>query len=107
VYNGTKLALVDLDEGSVEADAPKRVFEDGSVRYPYLWYPNFLRKWSQAMLYTQIQLLASFLLLVDSWSNQQEQKERLDKLHQLAKTLMTTSCWWTTKQKGSMLQMNA
>ena len=87
VYNKShqKLVLVDLDEGTVAADAPIRIFQDeNSERFPYLRYPNYLRARSQAKLYTKIQLLFSFLMLVDPW--RQQEKERLDKLDMLANT---------------------
>ena len=90
VYNekSNKLALIDLDEGVHEADAPERVFEDiASLQYPYLRYPNFLRSWSEAKLYTQIQLLASFMLLVDSLDSLNEEETRaVEKLHDVTNT---------------------
>ena len=65
VYNEAtqELVLIDLDEGTKKANAPKRIIEDDGVLYAYLRYPNCLRGWEQALLYTQIQLVASFLLL--------------------------------------------
>ena len=90
LYNtvSQKLTLIDLDEGTVEANAPKRILEDDSVVYAYLRYPNFLRAWRQTLLYTQIQLVASFLLLTSPSSLfgnlKEEQKSSVHKLHRMA-----------------------
>ena len=89
VYNAVsqKLTLIDLDEGTVKANAPKRILEDDSVVYAYLRYPNFLRAWTQALLYTQIQLVASFLLLTSPsglFDNLNDEKSSVDKLHRMA-----------------------
>jgi len=66
VYNSVsrEIVLIDLDEAVYGISAPRRVIQEvEGERYPYLCYPNVLRCWSIAQVYTEIQLVASFLLL--------------------------------------------
>jgi hypothetical protein len=66
VTEENELMLIDLDEGTVKAATSNRVIAHAqSSKYPYLRYPNFLREWEYRKLYTQIQMLAIFLHLVD------------------------------------------
>jgi hypothetical protein len=64
--NNKKLMLVDCDEGTVEQPVCKRVIDNRkNAKYPFLRYPNFLRVWENAELYTQIQMLATFLEILE------------------------------------------
>jgi hypothetical protein len=64
--NMKKLILIDCDEGTVRQPAFQRVVDNAkTVKYPYLRYPNFLREWENAKLYTQIQMLATFLAIIE------------------------------------------
>jgi hypothetical protein len=61
-----KLMLIDWDESMMAKDTPMRYLVNvENIQYPYLRYPNFLRKWSNVQMYTQIQMVSSFFTLLD------------------------------------------
>lgn len=87
VYNEStqKLVLIDADEGTVGTNAHKRVVEqDDELQYAYLRYPNFLRAWKNRRLYTELQLVASFLLLAEMFEQTVEQDKTAVKRLQIA-----------------------
>jgi hypothetical protein len=84
VTDEDKLMLIDVDEGTLEADAPQRKIDnDNNTKYAYLRYPNFLRSWANVMWYTQIQLLFSFLHFSNDVRDDPTAKEVNEKLKQL------------------------
>jgi len=66
VYNeeSKQLVLIDIDEGTICDHAHKRVIKQ-TEPYSYLCYPNFFRAWQFRELYTNLQMVASFLILSD------------------------------------------
>lgn len=66
VYNevAVELVLIDLDEGTTGIKAPKRaIVQDDELPYPHLQYPNYFRAWRNRVVYTQLQLVATFVLI--------------------------------------------
>jgi hypothetical protein len=81
VYNGRPeggLTLIDIDEGVAEGRAPTRDC-DPDLLFPYLRYPNYLRRFEDRRSYTLLQLVASFLLYVEEFfpSPQRQQLQDL------------------------------
>jgi hypothetical protein len=109
VTDDKKLMLIDLDERTVEADVAERVIHDVTKeKYPYLRYPNFLRQWENAQLYTQSQLIASFLYLVSKITmdkesstkgNKEEEKTTQDKDKETKSTKVEEDDKSTTMEK--------
>lgn len=69
VYNQElgKIVLLDIDEGRCEPNnAPQRVLEEASDEpFASLQYPNVYRIWDNRKVYTQLQLIDSFLVMIE------------------------------------------
>ena len=88
--------MIDLDESTVKTNAPMRSdsIEGSKEDFVYLRYPNYFCAWRHRVLYTQTQLVASFLLLVsylDDESLQENQKDPVKDLIFWHKRPMNTS----------------
>ena len=87
VYNevSNDLVLIDLDESTVKTNAPMRSdsIEGSKEDFVYLRYPNYFRAWRHRVLYTQTQLVASFLLLVSYLNDESLQENQKDPVKDL------------------------
>jgi hypothetical protein len=77
ITDDDEFMLIDLDEGSYLTEGTRRIItEDGKEKLPYLRYPNILCGWEHRQLYTQIQLLSTFLYMAKRITKVEENRKK-------------------------------